>query len=168
MLKLVSILQEDVQSHQIFCDMDGVLTDFEGEFQKITGKTSKDVAQSSTQQEFWSHIDAAGITFWSHMQWMPGGKILWEYIKVYNPVILSAPTREESSRVGKRIWVQRELPGEKLILKPAYEKKLFASPVSILIDDYQKNIEEWESAGGIGIKHISAPNTIKQLKQLGL
>ena len=37
---------------------------------------------------------------------------------------------------------------------------------SVLIDDRQKNIDAWIEAGGIGILHTSAANTINQLKAL--
>ena len=37
---------------------------------------------------------------------------------------------------------------------------------NVLIDDRPKNIEAWEAAGGIGIIHTSAKNTIEQLKKL--
>ena len=36
-----------------------------------------------------------------------------------------------------------------------------------LIDDYIKNIKEWEEKGGIGIHHTSVPKTINDLKRLG-
>jgi hypothetical protein len=35
-----------------------------------------------------------------------------------------------------------------------------------LIDDRQKNIDAWIDAGGIGIVHVSARDTIEQLKLL--
>jgi len=38
---------------------------------------------------------------------------------------------------------------------------------NILIDDYIKNIKEWENAGGIGIHHLSPTQTIAQLKRYG-
>ena len=37
----------------------------------------------------------------------------------------------------------------------------------ILIDDTAKNIEDWESAGGIGILHTDAFSTIAKLKEIG-
>ena len=36
-----------------------------------------------------------------------------------------------------------------------------------LIDDYIKNIKEWESKGGIGIHHTAVPKTLNELKRLG-
>jgi hypothetical protein len=45
---------------------------------------------------------------------------------------------------------------------------MFAGPERILIDDMEQTIREWNNAGGIGIHHTSASNTISQLKKLGL
>ena len=38
---------------------------------------------------------------------------------------------------------------------------------SVLIDDYIKNIREWESKGGIGIHHTDVGKTLKELSNLG-
>ena len=38
---------------------------------------------------------------------------------------------------------------------------------NLLIDDHAKNIDAFKRAGGIGIVHTSARNTIKELKKLG-
>ena len=41
----------------------------------------------------------------------------------------------------------------------------YATPNTILIDDMEKNIKAWVDAGGIGILHTSAADSIKQLQQ---
>ena len=46
------------------------------------------------------------------------------------------------------------------------QKAAFAFEGSVLIDDRQKNIDAWVDAGGIGIVHTSAKNTITTLKEL--
>ena len=38
---------------------------------------------------------------------------------------------------------------------------------NLLIDDYIKNIHEWEAKGGIGVHHTSPSNTLAELKRLG-
>jgi hypothetical protein len=38
---------------------------------------------------------------------------------------------------------------------------------NLLIDDYIKNIHEWEAMGGIGVHHTSPSNTLAELKRLG-
>jgi hypothetical protein len=99
---------------------------------------------------------------------MPDGKRLWKYISKYTPELLSAPSRQLDSRVAKHDWVNKELPGVHLILRSAKNKKEFATPKSILIDDRIANIIDWREAGGIAIHHINAKQTIDQLKSLGL
>jgi hypothetical protein len=160
-------LREEETEYTIYCDMDSVLVDFDLGYQELTGMNTQQ-ADANGVEAFWEPLTKAGAKFWITLQWMPDGKQLWDYIKKYNPILLSAPSREESSKLGKRVWVKRELPGVKLILKYASQKQEYASPTSILIDDRQKNIDQWEAAGGIGIFHTSTPNTIEQLKQLGL
>ncbi len=94
------------------------------------------------------------------------------YSNVTETITIKYKQHEQSihmdRRQGKRVWVKRELPGTKLILRYASQKQEYASPTSILIDDRQKNIDQWEAAGGIGILHTSTANTIEQLKKLGL
>jgi hypothetical protein len=160
-------LREEETEYTIYCDMDSVLVDFDRGYQELTGMTTQQ-ADANGVEAFWDPLSKAGAKFWITLQWMPDGKQLWDYIKKYNPILLSAPSREESSKLGKRVWVKRELPGVKLILKYASQKQEYASPTSILIDDRQQNIDQWEAAGGIGILHTSTPNTIKQLQQLRL
>ena len=167
-LELARGLQEkEDQKYKIYVDMDGVLVDFDGGYEKLTGMTTRE-ADEKGPEFFWKPISKAGAKWWITLNWMPDGKQLWDYVKKYNPELLSAPSREEASKMGKRIWVKRELPGAKLILRSADKKQEFASPTSILIDDREKNIEQWEAAGGIGILHTDASSTIKKLKELGL
>jgi len=151
--------------YKIYCDMDGVLVDFEKGYKDLT---NKEASYDTNPEEFWEPITRAGAAFWIKLQWMPDGKQLWEYIKPYSPELLSAPSREESSKIGKFTWVKRNIPGTKLILRSAERKQEFATPNSILIDDTADDIQRWKDAGGIGILHTSAADTIQQLKDLGL
>lgn len=167
-LELARGLQEqEEKEYKIYVDMDGVLVDFDGGYEKLTGMTTQE-ADKKGPEFFWKPISKAGAKWWITLNWMPDGKQLWDYVKKYNPELLSAPSREEASRMGKRVWVKRELPGVKLILRSADKKQEFASPTSILIDDRKKNIEQWEAAGGVGILHTDAASTIKKLKELGI
>ena len=169
MIKLIDILNE-IQNpeYKIYCDMDGVIADFDLQFKNQTGMLPKDYEAKNGIEAFWKAIPEDTTKFWATIPWMSDGKQLWDYIKKYNPILLSAPSRAETSKQGKREWVARELPGTKLILKGAKYKHEFAKPNHILIDDRKDNIERWVNAGGIGIYHTSAQNTIKQLQKLGL
>ena len=157
---------EKVMDYKIYCDMDGVLADFESGYEELTGIDLK--GEFKKGDDFWDPIKVAGIGFWAGLKWMPGGQELWDYLKPFNPQLLSAPSREQSSRIGKHVWVKHKIPGTKLILRYAKQKQELATPESILIDDRQINIDQWEAAGGIGILHTSTANTIQQLQKLGL
>ncbi|MDB4300279.1 hypothetical protein N9923_00750 [bacterium] len=157
---------EKVMDYKIYCDMDGVLADFESGYEELTGIDLR--GEFKKGDDFWDPIKVAGVGFWAGLKWMPGGQELWDYLKPFNPQLLSAPSREQSSRIGKHVWVKHKIPGTKLILRYASQKQELATPESILIDDRQINIDQWEAAGGIGILHTSTANTIQQLQKLGL
>jgi hypothetical protein len=168
MIKLTELLKEvEDTKYTIYCDMDGVLVDFDKGYEDLTGMSTKE-ADAKGPEFFWKPISDAGAAFWIRLKWMSDGNELWNYIKQYNPSLLSAPSKEESSKIGKRVWVKRNLPGVKLILANAVNKQNYSGENKILIDDREKNIEQWRSKGGIGILHTSASDTIKQLKELGL
>jgi proteasome assembly chaperone (PAC2) family protein len=160
-------LREEETEYKIYCDMDGVIADFERGYEELTGIDLQGEFKPEGK-EFWDPISKAGVGFWAGLKWMPDGQQLWDYIKPHKPKLLSAPSREQTSRIGKHVWVKHKIPGTKLILRYADKKKELASPTSILIDDRIANIKDWESAGGIGILHTSAANTISQLEKLGL
>ena len=155
------------EKYELYCDMDGVLVDFERGYEELTGKNIRG-NHIKGDGDFWQPITDAGVEFWTKLKWMSDGKQLWDYIKKHKPNLLSAPSREESSRIGKHIWVENNIPGVNLILRAADKKQEFASPNAVLIDDRADNIQRWKDAGGVGIHHTSAENTINELEKLGL
>ena len=149
--------------------MDGVIVDFVKGYKELTGVDTSHYVSSTP--EFWQPVDSGGPAFWASLDWTSDGKQLWNYIKKYKPNILSSPSRSQTSRIGKQVWVKTHIPRTQykdLLLYPRHEKQLFAGENRILIDDLAKTIDEWNAKGGIGILHTSAANTIKQLKELGL
>ena len=106
---------------------------------------------------------------------MQGGKQLWSYISKHDPHILSAYVEENfdpNCIPGKKAWLRKNVNmvnPQKVNLVKRREKKLFAKrgKPAILIDDYEKNIRDFNMSGGIGIHHTSTSKTIQQLKRLG-
>jgi len=148
--------------YRIFCDLDGVLVDFNRGYHDLTG-ISLNPTEHRSDTKFWEPIERAGYDFWINLEWTNDGKDLWNFISPFNPIILSAPSRQVESRIGKKDWVDRELPGTQLILRSAKHKKDFASPDAILIDDREDNINGWIESGGVGILHTSSSKTINEL-----
>lgn len=98
---------------------------------------------------------------------------LWDYVKKYNPVMLTAiPRRWSWPKVTqhKREWMAEHIGAHvEVRFGPHAEDKQFhcKKPNDVLIDDNHKNITQWISRGGIGILHTSAADTIAQLKTYG-
>lgn len=182
-MKLKNLLSEQTK-YTIFCDMDGVLTDFSGDFMKLAKQLGEDAVEERTDvpnnaaaryekvhgsEAFWKVVERGGIKFWSDMNWNPGGKKLWRYIEKYDPQILTAPSKRvyKDCVAGKKSWIKR-LGSPVIHIRSKDRKKEFATKNSILIDDLKSNIQDWESSGGIGIHHKNTQNTIGQLKELSL
>lgn len=155
-------------NYTIYCDLDGVLCDFNKGYKDLTGVDTSNYVKGD--KTFWQPITDAGASFWANLEWMPDGQTLWNYIKKYKPQILSAPSKDPGSKVGKEAWCKMHMPGqyEKLNLVPRFIKQRFSKPGKILIDDMEETILEWNKKGGIGIHHTSATTTIFELKKLGL
>lgn len=174
MPNLLDLYEAIKPKYLIFCDMDGVLVDFDKGYEELTGKNTKH-SDVQDKNDFWRLLDKSleekGLTeydYWVNLPWMPDGQTLWGYIKGYNPYILTAPSMDPGSKQGKKEWVERLDGMKKLYFKPAKFKPEYAGKNRILIDDRQDTIDGWNAKGGIGIYHTSAANTIKQLKDLGL
>ena len=176
---LMDLLQEDLaKAYDIFIDMDGVLTDFEGRFEQFAGVTPDEFMSQKTIQygekkaneEFWDLVDKQiGVRFWAGMPWMPEGEELYKYLKKYKPSILTSPSREESSRIGKSLWVKRNMSGIPVEFGyGANGKAKFSGPNKILIDDREDNISAWKAAGGIGILFKNTEQVKNELSKLGL
>jgi hypothetical protein len=149
------------KGYKIYVDMDGVLCDFISQYKGITGV-------DLSKQDHWEVDDRILLdsTFWTTMEWMPDGKELWSFVSKFNPCILSAPgDSKEISEPSKRLWVSLNInPNVPVILED--DKFKHATPKSILIDDYDKNIKLWKKHKGIAIKHTSTENTLKELKKV--
>jgi|TARA_R110000782_G_scaffold139524_2_gene232051 FMN phosphatase YigB (HAD superfamily) len=163
--------KKEVPPYKIYCDMDGVLTDFESRFEHYSGMHPQAYEKEKGTPAFWELIDnKVGVKFWVGMDYMPQGKQLWDFIKPYKPDLLSSPSRHNNSRLGKNLWVRNNLdPKPKLIFAYSKAKSRYANENSILIDDKPSNIDEWAAKGGIAIrcKNGNVDHVIEKLKELG-
>ena len=178
MEKLVDLLEayplpevKEVPKYKIYCDMDGVLTDFEKRFDHFSGMHPQEYEKKYGIEQFWHLIDTKiGVRFWVGMDWMPEGKRLWDFIKPYRPDLLTSPSRHNSSRLGKQLWARNNLnPKPKVIMAYSADKQRYANENSILIDDKKSNINEWAAKGGIAIrcKNGNVDHVIEKLTELG-
>jgi len=159
---------DEVIEYKIYCDMDGVLTDWN----EAINRLDPNFDNIPTKKEKWDKIDAEGVKFWSNMKWLKDGRKLWNYIKDKNVKILSAHAKNRFLAIeGKKDWLRKNIGAvvaKQAIITAKDKKKNYSDGNSILIDDREDNIKEWKSKSGIGILYKSATNTIKQLKRIGI
>lgn len=158
--------------YNIFFDMDGVACNFDKQFEILSGMHPILFESTYGKSRFWKLINAEGSKFWSEMEWMPGGEDLWNFVlnNFEHVVILTRPSSQKSSEIGKRIWVKNHMPqidSDKDVFMAHHGKAPFCKgPNDVLIDDFTVNINPWNEAGGIGILHRSVPVSIMKLQQL--
>ena len=158
---------------RIYLDMDGVLVDFEKQLVDTIKMPISDWMKLDRKKR-WDPV-IARTDFWSTAPWNNEGKKLLDFVKKYNPHILSAyveHAHDPNCIPGKGKWAMQKagIPRDRINLVMRSQKKNYAKvggEPAILIDDYDKNTKEFTARGGIGITFKSANQVIAELKKLG-
>ena len=166
---------DDKKNYKIYVDMDGVVADFDKRFTDLAGMSPSEFESKNGKNAFWDFIDVKHkLAFWVGIPPMSDAQSLMDYVSKHDYEMLTAPSIKKESLMGKGLWIRNWankglFPSKpKVNYKPAKNKHHFAAPNHILIDDKQSTIDSWNAAGGIGILHTSAGNTINQLKKIGI
>ena len=153
----------------LYCDVDQVLCNFLDGAEKVLGKSFIEFDKDRRWPLIHDKKD-----FWETLEWMPGAKRLWTFVNKYDSHILSAYTKSDSNSIpGKLKWLRKNAKltqRSRIHLVLRAQKKNFAMnkrQPAILIDDYPKNVQQFKSAGGIGILHSNTQTTISQLRKIG-
>ena len=149
--------------------MDGVLCDFERQWARVN-KLPFSKFSSLNMHDRWEKVRQHG-SYWETIPWKGDGRTLWNYIKKHDVRILSAYSQSDPNCLpGKRKWLQKNVSvsNAKIHIVQRSQKQLYSKKNTILIDDYVRNIAEFNAKGGIGIRHKTASQTISELKKLGL
>ena len=144
--------------NEVYIDMDGVLVDFFDAWAKLMGKKNfRDIEDIDKGLQAIRDKD----DFWLKLRPTPNaGKLLALVRKLKGSyTILSSPLADDPrSEPHKRMWVEKNLkqfPPKEVIItgnKAKYAQQSDGTP-NILIDDFGQNIDKWNAAGGIGVKH---------------
>ena len=159
----------EFDSPQIYCDMDGVLADFEKGIKTMIGGKFSDARWNELPDDFFLQLEP-----------MKDAQQLWDFIGKYDPFVLTAIPRSSRGPISSRAtgektrFMKRWCGVEPNRMYPVMraDKMRFAidgrdGRPNLLIDDHSKNIAQFKSAGGIGVRHTSARQTIKELKEIG-
>ena len=155
--------------NKIFVDMDGVLADF---VKGVEGAKYLNGPLTCDQDYDEKKIELSNNGLFRNLPVMPGMEKLikhvdqtahhWEILtasgEINREVVVKDKLKWIKKHVGPNVIVTATIKGR--------DKAVFARPNHVLIDDRKDNIEAWEQAGGIGVLHTDADNTINQLKKL--
>jgi hypothetical protein len=154
----------------LFVDLDGVLSNLDKFVRDLTGMNF-DELRGPMFTKLLSDYREQGHTFFDRLDKTPDADRLWGYLARHKPNILTATGPERVKATAEKIrWVHNHLHSFNDIFSVASgkQKYQYARPNHILIDDTPVNIQLWKDAGGVGILHRNADDTIRKLKALGL
>eukprot|EP01062_Namystynia_karyoxenos_P035770 TRINITY_DN26121_c0_g1_i1.p3 TRINITY_DN26121_c0_g1~~TRINITY_DN26121_c0_g1_i1.p3 ORF type:complete len:221 (+),score=64.50 TRINITY_DN26121_c0_g1_i1:82-663(+) len=147
---------------RVFCDLDGVLADFEKAVKRVTGRS---VAEQDPRQ-MWPAL-AKVDDFFNRLDWMPEGRELWAHLLPHSPTVLTGLPRGSWAAPQKRAWCSRELgPSVPVITCLRRDKPQYGGRGSVLIDDTRANCADWVAAGGVFILHTAADSSIREFNEV--
>jgi hypothetical protein len=148
--------------------MDGVIADFVKRYREIYNMDPKEAEKYDKFKKYF-HEFIVNNNF-ATLDLMPDAQKGLEFLRkaqVPTQILSSTANEEYYDAISKQkmIWLQTHgitfnpifVPGKK-------HKKAYAAPDKILIDDTEKNITDWQHAGGIAIFHKDWDTTIAILQ----
>ena len=161
---------------KMYLDMDGVLADFDRGVKEICGmEPLPQGGKRDPQQDnlMWEAIREAGH-FYDRLELMPGAKEMFDQIygkyADHCEILTGIPKPERgivTAGQDKIAWVRRNLSETIRVNIVLRKEKLeyCTGPESVLIDDSESTIRDWQKKGGTGILYVSAEDTLKQLSE---
>jgi hypothetical protein len=161
-------------------DMDSCLTDFDSNFRKFSGGLSPEEYRER-ESEF-SLLKKVGQTFWESLEWINGGRELYEVATSHFEVVRilsSAGTGKDWDQYkivkwGKENWLMNNTPsiskGNIIIVPSASLKSRYSGPGCVLVDDKDTTVRQWKLKGGIGVLHDASSyhKTLNKLIELAM
>lgn len=156
----------------ILLDMDGVVSHFTAalaaltsDYQDLLWPERDDLCGNygfASNDDLWQTIDRAGQAFWQDMPVMPWAQELYDVLRPYSVVFCTSPAYNPVCAAGKMAWLQR-FTGDRalrdVVITP--RKELLARPRSILIDDLERNVRKFRTAGGQAILFPAPYNSMR-------
>lgn len=171
---------------RILLDLDEILSDFVGGACRAFNVDTKEVEHLTTNsvwgslipvigkikgfnltpEFFWAVIHQKGERFWEELEPLPWATQVLDLVKSLTDDwhIISAPSACPTSYGGKVKWLKNYFGKDfdRFALTP--HKHIFAGPDVLLIDDRDKNVEDFINAGGVGLVFPRHHNSLHRFK----
>lgn len=163
---------------KIYFDMDGVLADFDGFVKHQLGMaySAGEKHWLPSDDEMWERARNTSH-FYYQLNIMDGAKKMFDMVfQKYGSqceILTGIPKPKRgllTASEDKTAWAREFLSPDITVNIVFKEQKpqFCKGKNSILIDDTERNIAEWEQSGGTGILHTSPEDTVRRLKELHL
>ena len=156
---------------QIFLDMDGVLADFQTTCSEMLGLKIWNTDEGHKLYDL-NKRELTAKHMFRRLNPLPDAWKLVDYCLnsgIHTEILTAAGTVNRTLVIRDKIdWIRRYISPYWIII-PTFkgsQKAAFAHKKAVLIDDRQRNIDAWVEAGGIGILHKTANDTIEQLDEI--
>jgi hypothetical protein len=144
----------------IYCDMDGVIADFDDFVLTHMGRTFHHADGPGADTAMWEFLKTIPHLY-LQLKPTPYAKTLWDLINSYGAdvqILTAIPRRSPmpDAAQDKRDWMAQHLSKDVSVNMGPYsaDKWKHCTPGDILIDDREDNISDWVQKGkGIGILH---------------
>lgn len=173
----------------IYLDMDGVLVDHYGYLAKMVGMTSKDfnkhITSFATREEREKYIFPLIISSVEEEAFIKASplepcftkfKLLVDYwldlglnVEILSSGMHNPDTYKEIVR-QKQLWlINNDFNYIKAnFVNGSKYKQNYANEHSLLIDDFDRNIQQWTDKNGKAILHINMETTLTELNKIGI
>ena len=153
---------------KIYLDMDGVIADFVKRYKELNGMMPREAEKNHKFDHYFDEFIARRN--FATLDLMPGATMGLDYLRrlhVPTEILSSTANKERYDTISqqKAEWLKQHHIDFKQNFVPGKDLKYkFATPHSIIIDDTESVISDWNKAGGIGILHKNWPTTLAILK----
>lgn len=151
--------------YRLYIDFDGVMWDTWPSFYKIVSETDNELYEKMIDHTTNKDEDKRLIEIFKAIDWEPllnstepiNDSLIW-IKELYDTgmfdITILTHCNSDNEIINKKKLTEEKMPGINIItVDKTISKATVVDPVgAILVDDYWKNLESWEEAGGIGIK----------------
>ena len=150
---------------RLFLDCDGVLADFDAGARKVLGTDVRTFEARHGKGEFWRRL-ARTEDFYATLPKMADADELFAAVKHLKPTILTGLPIGKWAAPQKVRWAAEHFPGVPIITCMARDKHRHMEGPDVLVDDSERHMAAWESAGGVYILHRNAQESIARLAEI--
>lgn len=139
-----------------------MLADFDVGAEDLFGINPRKYEKLHGSSMFWKKLREAD-EFFFNLPLMDDARELYDNVKHLKPIIITGCPRGDWAQPQKRRWAEKHFPGVPVITCASADKRNYADPGDVLIDDWPQYRHKWVEMGGVFISHFCARTSLNTL-----